>query len=144
MDVFLEKCLQLLPVLGISHFNKIVENNTAETSVLYCKIKGLIATGQRTENGFVVFSGSQAVLNHRESAKVVKIQREQLINKSFLKAKEDYLVFTKDVEFGSPSTAASIVQGGSSNGLISWKDKQGTSLKEIEKNQVLTPILLIE
>ncbi len=36
-----------------------------------------------------------------------------------------------DVSFKSASTAANYVTGASTNGLISWKDENGKSLKEI-------------
>jgi hypothetical protein len=41
-------------------------------------------------------------------------------------------VFTRDVEFSSPSAAAAIVHGGTANGLLAWKDKAGRTLKERE------------
>lgn len=93
MDVFLEKCLQLLPVLGVSDFNRIMEKQTPEENLLYSKIKGLIATGKRTSNGFVVFAGSQAVLEHRESAKSIKTKREEFIAKGLLEAKDNPFSF---------------------------------------------------
>jgi uncharacterized protein DUF4357 len=135
MDVFLEKCLQLLPVLGISIFNQPSKDPTSKEGVLYCKIKGLTATGKRTSNGFVVFAGSQAVLQHRASAKLFKRKREDLISKGILKQENDYLIFTKDIEFGSPSTAGGIVRGGNTNGLTNWKDSTGKQLRDIEKGQ---------
>jgi len=49
---------------------------------------------------------------------------------------EDYLLFTKDIEFGSPNTAGTVVGGGSTNGLTSWKDSNGISLKQIEQNKI--------
>ena len=58
MDVFLEKCLQLLPVLGVSDFNERIDQVSDSNDLLYCKIKGLTATGKRTANGFLVFAGS--------------------------------------------------------------------------------------
>jgi hypothetical protein len=42
------------------------------------------------------------------------------------------LVFTRDVEFSSPTAAAAVVQGGTVNGLTAWRDKDGRTLKEIE------------
>ena len=132
MDVFFQKILQLLPVLGVSDFHLLIEEKASEEELLLCKIKGLIASGKRTANGFVVFSGSQAVLEHRESAKALKSKREQLIAKGFLKVREGHLLFVKDVEFGSPSTAGGVVRGGSTNGLTSWKNSNGQALKEIE------------
>ena len=135
MDIFLEKCLQLLPVLGISDFNEKVDQASDSKELLYCKIKGLTATGKRTASGFVVFEGSQAVLEHRPSAKRMRAKREQLIEKGLLQEQDNCLVFTKDVEFGSPSTAGSVVRGGNTNGLTNWKNSKGVQLKEIEENE---------
>jgi hypothetical protein len=44
----------------------------------------------------------------------------------------DRLVFTKDVEFASPSAAAGVVRGGTAAGPISWLTKQGKTLKDLE------------
>ena len=135
MDVFLEKCLQLLPVLGVSDFNEAADQASDPKDLLYCKIKGLEATGKRTANGFVVFEGSQAVREHRPSAVRSRKKREQLIEKGLLKPEKDFYVFVKDMEFGSPSTAATVVRGGASNGLVTWKNSKGNSLKELEANK---------
>lgn len=135
MDIFLLKTLQLLPVLGITDFNKSVETPAKEEDMLLCRIKGLTAKGKRTTGGFTVYSGSQAVLEHRPSAIHAKKRREKLIEKGLLKKEVDFLLFTKDVEFGSPSNAATIVRGGASNGLTAWKNSSGKSLKDIEGNE---------
>jgi hypothetical protein len=44
----------------------------------------------------------------------------------------DHLKFTRDSEFSSPSAAATVVHGGSANGLLAWKNKDGKTLKELE------------
>lgn len=132
MDIFLYKILQLLPVLGIADFNKSDEAPTNEDDFLICKIKGLTAKGRRTSGGFTVYAGSQAVLEHRPSAKRMKNKREKLVEKGLLESKGKYLLFTKDIEFGSPSTAAAVVRGGHSNGLTTWKNSSGKTLKDIE------------
>ena len=49
-----------------------------------------------------------------------------------LAANADHLLFTNDVEFSSPSAAASVIHGGHANGLTAWKNKAGKSLKELE------------
>ncbi len=134
MDVFLQKCIQLLPVLGVTDFNQTIETPNDKEELLY-KIKGHTATGKRTANGFVVFAGSQAVLECLPSGKRIKEKREQLIEKGHLKQEGDCLVFTKDIEFGSPSTAGSIVGGVSINGLTNWKNSAGKPLKEIEADE---------
>ena len=44
-------------------------------------------------------------------------------------------VLQEDVLFSSPSYAAMFVIGKSANGLTSWKDEDGHSLKEIENSE---------
>lgn len=132
MDVFLGKCLQLLPVLGVSLFNQVSDSKSDGEELLYCKIKGLKATGKRTENGFVVFAKSQAVLANQPAAKRMGEKRDEMVEKGVLVEKDGHLVFTKDVEFGSPSTAGSIVRGGNTNGLTNWKNSKGVQLKQLE------------
>ena len=54
--------------------------------------------------------------------------------KSIEKAREgvvDGTLLIKDVTFKSASTAANFVTGTSTNGLKVWKDKKGTTLKEL-------------
>ena len=130
------KVYRYIDLKGITHYSdEAIDPRSEKEDLLYCKIKGLTATGKRTSNGFIVFSGSQAVLAHRPSARGMRDKREQLIEKGLLVEKDGRLTFTKDVEFGSPSTAGSVVRGGNSNGLIVWKNADGLELKKIEAGQ---------
>ena len=137
MEVFLEKMQQVLPVLGVEAFVPAASKQLGGTrrELLTCKIKDVSASGYLTPNGILVLSGSQAVLDERESAKKypsVLSQRHKLIEEGELILKDGKLVFTKDVEFSSPSAAAAVIHGGSANGLIAWKNKEGKTLKEME------------
>jgi hypothetical protein len=58
--------------------------------------------------------------------------RDAFVKDGTLKKDGDRLVFTRDVEFSSPTAAAAVVQGGTVNGLTAWRDKDGRTLKEIE------------
>ncbi|HCS27455.1 MAG TPA: DUF4357 domain-containing protein [Spongiibacteraceae bacterium] len=136
MDVFLEKVLQLLPVLGISHLSKPVNRVAEKHSLLYCHVKGLKATGNRTESGFVVYAGSQAVPNDRPSAAAwSRERRAELLSTGALKLECDHLLFTEDIEFSSPSIAAGIICGGNTNGLTNWRNTDGKELKALEENE---------
>lgn len=42
-------------------------------------------------------------------------------------------ILQENIEFNSLSTAANFVSGNSSNGLITWKDENGTKIKDIIK-----------
>ena len=137
LETFLEKVNQLLPVLGIELLVPTAAKPEAELEVelLTCEIKGIKARGHLSPNGFVILSGSQAVLNERPST-----QKYPWALNMRLKLKEegsfaigtDSLVFTRDIEFTSPSAAAAVVHGGHANGLTAWKDSEGRTLKQIE------------
>jgi hypothetical protein len=135
MEIFLEKIHQLLPVLGVEVLIPTGAETRTEVEKLYCEIKGLSAIGHLTPNGIVVLAGSQAVLNERASAHQapwVINMRQKLKEDSVLVAEADHLRFAEDAEFPSPSAAAAVIHGGSANGLIAWKNKNGTTLKDLE------------
>jgi hypothetical protein len=58
--------------------------------------------------------------------------RRRLIEDGTLVEDGDHLKFTRDSEFSSPSAAATVVHGGSANGLLAWKTTGGKTLKELE------------
>jgi len=138
MEVYLSRIRQVLPVLGSDLLSPIAgaTKPAKQQPLLICKIKNAIATGRRTEGGFVVFAKSTAVLSVRPSAEnqypnTIAL-RQRLIQDKTLVEQDGVYVFTKDVEFTSPSAAAAVIHGGSANGLTAWKDKSGKSLKELE------------
>jgi hypothetical protein len=137
MEVFLMRIRQLLPVLGSNILSPIAQGaaKAQPGGILYCRIKGAVARGQRTANGFVVFQGSTAVLGERpsaESSPYIKAQRKQLIADGTLISGKEFLSFTRDAEFSSPSAAAVIIHGGSANGLVVWKAESGETLKQLD------------
>jgi len=138
MEVFMARIRQLLPVLGSDILTPIAHASTSNQpgGVLTCTCKGAEAKGQRTANGFVIFNGSTAVLEERpssESYPYVVAQRKELIANGTLVEKEGLLLFTKDVEFSSPSAAAVVVRGGSANGLTAWRSADGKTLKQLDE-----------
>jgi hypothetical protein len=138
MEVFLARIRQLLPVLGSDILAPITHHaaKAQPGGILYTRIKGAEGRGQRTANGFVVFQDSTAVLEERPSADYypyVLAQRKQLLSEGVLKEKDGLLVFTRDVEFTSPSAAAAVIHGGSANGLTAWKTDGGKSLKQLDE-----------
>lgn len=138
MEVYLEKMLQILPILGVEAFldtSKASQEAAERNEMLTCSIKGLTATGYLTPNGVVVVEGSEAVVDERPSAhrsSGTQAKRMSLIEDGTLQKTETALIFTKDVEFSSPSAAAAVIHGGSANGLIAWVNKAGIPLKQLQ------------
>ena len=135
MDIFLDRILKLLPVLGTSLFSIPEVNKKSVTNKLICKIKGLVAYGNRTDNGFIVYKDSESVLEDRASAVRNKVRRQILLDKGVLVKQDNCLTFSRDHEFTSPSLAAAAIRGGASNGLTAWKTKEGKTLKALEGGQ---------
>lgn len=136
MEAYLTYIRQLLPILGCDMLVPVGQAPKAKGADLICTIRGLVARGQRTPKGFVVYKDSQAALALRKSAELsapwlVKL-REQLLEKHILVADGDHLCFSKDFEFTSPSAAAAIIHGGNADGPSAWKNSEGKKLKELE------------
>ncbi len=133
MNVFFNKMLQLLPILGVADFEQPTENAFGSNVIdLICTIKGLKATGYMTPKGFLVEKGSQAVAAHRKSAVRTAKKRDELVQKGVLVMTDDHLVFSRDYEFPSSSAAAAVIRGGASSGPMNWKDRKGRTLKTLE------------
>jgi len=140
MDIFLFRMEQLLPILGQDFLKPVIKQEvTKKSDLLFCKIKNLKATGRQTDNGLVVLKDSEAVLEERQSTQKYRYAanlRQTLLNENIVVKKEDRLVFISDYEFSSPSAAAGVIHGGQANGLTSWKDSKGISLKQKEEKDI--------
>jgi hypothetical protein len=133
MEVFLGKISQLLPVLGVDLL--VPASGVDAKSTLFCEIKGLKAKGYRTPTGFIVLKGSEAVYQDRASSEKwpwPRNMRVSLKSDGALVEDANRLVFSRDVEFASPSSAAAVIHGGHANGLTAWKNSDGKTLKELE------------
>lgn len=97
-------------------------------------IRGLHATGQQTDDGFVLFKGSAVSGKTSKSmpGKTLAI-REKWINEGTLQPEGENYRLTKDSILSSSSYAAVIVAGTSRSGPQSWIDEKGRSLKAVEE-----------
>ncbi|MDP9902140.1 GIY-YIG nuclease family protein [Variovorax ginsengisoli] len=105
------------------------------------------ATGQYTEEGMVVLKGSRA--RGEAVASMIPMSagkhRQRLIDAGDLTPDDGSFVFSRDVLFRSPSGAADVVLGRSSNGWIEWRNAEGKTLDELKRQKagaataVMTP-----
>lgn len=89
------------------------------------------------DNTFVLQSESVLSLETTSSFyySPVGLYRRKFIEKYCTKEKNGYRL-KKDIQFSSPSNAASIVLGGLSNGWNVWKDEFGNTLDSVYRNSV--------
>ena len=111
------------------------KNQIREVGLLYLRRKikdvGIIeATGTQTTEGFVVFAGSYiSPLDGDTISEAIRERRKKVVLDAGGKLIEDIL-------FTSPSSAANFITGKSSNGLTSWRDKNGNTLKSLEEKDL--------
>ncbi len=89
--------------------------------------------GIRSKPGFTVIKDSMAVLQTVSSTpKHIMELRENLLSDGslVLDPKRNCFVFSRDVHFLSPSTAAAVVAGNVRNGLLVWVNREGFTLKD--------------
>ena len=125
----------LIGTLGYPIF-EVNKRKEGATEIFFCKRKYCSASGNLTEDGFLVYKGSMASLEDKSySNKAVPEKRKKLIEEGILEKKGEYLVFVNDFVFNSPSMAAAVVVGGNANGWNEWKTKTGKTLDEIKRQE---------
>jgi len=131
---FFETMQLLVSALGYPIFDEMVKANIEKKELLYCKGKDAKATGEYTEDGFVVLAGSICQRDFVPStAKGMVVRRQALIDQDVLADDRNVLRFTENHSFPSPSTAAIIVLGRPANGWIEWKYEDGKTLDEVKR-----------
>ena len=135
-ELYLADMLLCLPVVGVSFFEKPREP-ARKSQDLILNAKGIQARGYEGTGDFVVRNGSQAVKNEVASIHTYTSDlRKALLDQGILEDIGASYRLVQDYAFSSPSNAAGVLLGNSSNGLLQWKDAQGRSLKEIRDAEV--------
>lgn len=131
MDGFFEDIKFLTSFIGISIFEKAPVN---QLPVFHFKRRGADARGVYDGNGFTVLR--ESVLSKDAVSSCYTIERRDMIIKDYSQINENgNPVLTSDISFSSPSTAASICGGCSSNGWVDWKNDKGQTLDEVYRKK---------
>jgi hypothetical protein len=132
MEGFLEEMLLIYPVLGLSVFER-PQVRLAPERKLYLRARGITAEGYEDAEVFVVLAGSQVSKDTVPSAhRYLVTMRQSLIERGIILPDGEAFKMGQDYTFDSPSTAAGVLLGRSSNGRVEWKDMEGRTLKELQ------------
>jgi hypothetical protein len=147
MEYFLEQVQLLLPVLGFTF----LQTTPASEQLLapaegagispffYMNPVGAQATAREYKGSFIVLKGSTARKDGVASWDSYRELRDRLVSEGKLSAGPDdrNYTFLDDVEFSSPSAAATVVNAGNQNGQIVWKVKDTEqTYREWKENQL--------
>lgn len=131
LDAF-ETLSTLLSTLGYPVFEPLVKHDTTEQ--FFLKGKDAEATGELVEDGFVVRAGATARKEIVPSAmETVSSMRRKLIESGVMVEEDGHYCFTQDYLFETPSGAAAVVLGRTSNGWVDWKNQEGRTLHDVKR-----------
>ncbi len=135
MTEFFDNLQLLVGTLGYKIFEPLVSPTaTAAEEYVITSTRGADARGLLSSEGFVVLKDSVASGTEVPSTPDwVLNTRQRLLAEGILSPLNGTLLFTRDHLFVSPSGAAAVVLGRSSNGWVDWRDRNGRTLKANEE-----------
>ncbi|MBS1301663.1 GIY-YIG nuclease family protein [Loktanella sp. SALINAS62] len=145
MEAFLDTLGMVLPAIRVDLFLTKARPKTADTAIgvmvddplFSCVLPkhGIHATAQLVNGEMIVKAGSQARKTWVGSAGQnpgYSALHEKLLSQGVLSLQGDHAVFTRDYAFNSPSAAAAVVTGRSTNGRTFWVLPDGRTFAEWE------------
>lgn len=110
---------------------EISPNTLSEANILHTTRNSVHALGIYDGDQFEVLEGSQIDMSRKCHSEKVEKQRQTAVqNGNIIKNGEKYIL-NVSIPFTSPSTAAMFVLGGSTNGWVEWKSKDGKTLDKL-------------
>ena len=111
-----------------------MENTKAtlnDANTLHTTRNGVHALGVYDGEKFEVLEGSEIDMSRKCHSENIERQRQTAIRNGDILLNGNKYILNVSVPFTSPSSAAMFVLGGSTNGWIEWKNKDGKTLDEI-------------
>ena len=105
--------------------------------LFFCTRAGSDARGYlvRESGEFVVLAGSELRSGECDSLSQQSVEKRQAFVENYCSQTDEKIILNADYTFPSPSAAAAMVVGGSSNGWTRWKDANGKTLSEVYRQK---------
>ena len=102
-----------------------------EADILHTTRNGITAFGIYDSEKFDVLEGSQINIDKPAHLQKYNRQREELISQQSIVNIDGKYILKVTLDFKTPSGASDFVLGGSTNGWVEWKNKDGKTLDEL-------------
>ncbi len=112
------------------------QNNLNEFNTLHTTRNGTLAFGIYNGEHFDVLEGSEIDMKRKCHSPTIERQRQTALKNGDIVKKGEKYILSISVSFTSPSSASMFVIGGSTNGWIEWKNKEGKTLDEIYRKGI--------
>jgi len=132
-ELFLADILLCMPILGYGFFTPPL-TRASQAKKYHLKARGIEARGYESSQGFVVRAGSTVARDEVDSIQpYLSAGRADLLARGVIVEDGGSYKLSGDYLFASPSSAAGILLGRSSNGRELWKTTDGRTLKSIQE-----------
>ena len=102
-----------------------------EADILHTTRNGITAFGIYDSEKFDVLEGSQINIDKPAHLQKYNRQREELISQQSIVNVDGKNILKVTLDFKTPSGASDFVLGGSTNGWVEWKNRDGKTLDEL-------------
>ena len=102
-----------------------------EANILHTTRNSIAAFGVYDGENFEVLEGSEIDMSRKCHSATIEKQRQTALANGNIICVDGKYQLTVSVSFTSPSSAGMFVLGGSINGWVEWKDKDGKTLDEL-------------
>ena len=107
------------------------KNSVNQSEVFHTTRNGITACGVYDGDKFQVLEQSEININKKANQGKYNRQREELLARGDIVQQGDKYILLVTLEFNTPSGASDFVLGGSTNGWIEWKNKDGKTLDQV-------------
>ena len=107
------------------------KNALNEANTLHTSRNDILAFGVYDAEHFEVLEGSEIDMKRQCRSATIEKQRQTALANGNIVCIDGKYKLTVSVSFNSPSSAGQFVLGGSINGWVEWKDKDGKTLDEL-------------
>ena len=102
-----------------------------EATILHTTRNGIEAFGIYDGEKFEVLEGSQVNVDKKVNLERYNKQRDELLENGSITKVDGRYILNAILTFNTPSGASDFILGGSTNGWVEWKDKNGKTLDEL-------------
>ena len=102
-----------------------------KADILHTTRNGITALGMYDGEKFEVLEGSEVNINKAVHLEKYNKQRYKLLDNGSISRVDGKYILNVILDFNTPSGASNFILGGSTNGWVEWKNKDGKTLDEI-------------
>ena len=104
-----------------------------KADILHTTRNGITALGMYDGEKFEVLEGSEVNINKAVHLEKYNKQRYKLLDNGSISRVDGKYILNVILDFNTPSGASDFILGGSTNGWVEWKNKDGKTLDEISR-----------